>query len=218
MSAAVICWQLCKATKGALEVSREPGNCFRKFSTFLMNFFTMMMMMVHFLLMNRWADTGSNFTISCWFWFGKIFINTLTFFNKTENITFDFWRNSNFDLSNFGLSCECRTKFMAVCQLVHQCFESQFSAPSLLGLSEPYATSFCIDVEKPKLSAFYLFSALQISPFQHYLGKANHTFVKTVVIMKCESWSIFIWWVKISLDIEVAQPNLKHPSNRGGNY
>ena len=35
--------------------------------------------------------------------------------------------------------------------------------------------------------------------------------------MKCESWSIFIWWVKISLDIEVAQPILKHPSNRGGN-
>ena len=57
----------------------------------------------------------------------------INFFNNTEKIiTFDFWRNNNFDLSNFGLSCECRTKFMAVCQLVHQRFESQFSTPLLV--------------------------------------------------------------------------------------
>ena len=49
------------------------------------------------------------------------------------------------------------------------------------------------------------------SSFQPYLAKAyykgyeSHTVLKTVVIMKCESWSIFICWVKISLDIEVAQ-------------
>ena len=55
------------------------------------------------------------------------------------------------------------------------------------------------------------------SSFQPYLGKAyykgyeSHTLLKTVVIMKCELWSIFIWWVKISLDIEVAQPIFKAP-------